>query len=114
MGEAVKHCDVGIGIWDWASNDPDGSEPDVVMACAGDVPTLETIAAVELLRKHLPDLKVRVVNVLDLMTLQPNDDHPPGLTHAEFDRLFTPRQPPLFPYPPYPPPITPLPYTPTN
>jgi xylulose-5-phosphate/fructose-6-phosphate phosphoketolase len=70
MDEAVKHCDVGIGIWDWASNDPDGSEPDVVMACAGDVPTLETIAAVDLLRKHLPELKIRVVNVVDLMTLQ--------------------------------------------
>ena len=81
IDEAVKHCDVGIGIWDWASNDPDGSEPDVVMACAGDVPTQETIAAVDLLRKHLPELKIRVVNVVDLMTLQPSSEHPHGRTH---------------------------------
>jgi xylulose-5-phosphate/fructose-6-phosphate phosphoketolase len=102
MDEAVKHCDVGIGIWDWASNDPDGSEPDVVMACAGDVPTLETIAAVELLRKHLPDLKIRVVNVVDLMTLQPKDEHPHGISDAEFDGLFTPDRPVIFAYHGYP------------
>jgi xylulose-5-phosphate/fructose-6-phosphate phosphoketolase len=102
LDEAVKHCDVGIGIWDWASNDPDGSEPDVVMACAGDVPTLETIAAVELLRKHLPELKVRVVNVVDLMTLQPKHEHPHGITDAEFDELFTPDRPVIFAYHGYP------------
>jgi xylulose-5-phosphate/fructose-6-phosphate phosphoketolase len=102
MDEAIKHCDVGIGIWDWASNDPDGSEPDVVMACAGDVPTLETIAAVGLLRKHLPELKMRVVNVVDLMTLQPKDEHPHGITDAEFDGLFTPNRPVIFAYHGYP------------
>jgi xylulose-5-phosphate/fructose-6-phosphate phosphoketolase len=102
MDEAVKHCDVGIGIWDWASNDPDGSEPDVVMACAGDVPTLETIAAVELLRKHLPELKIRVVNVVDLMTLQPKDEHPHGISNAEFDGIFTSDRPVIFAYHGYP------------
>jgi len=102
MDEAVKHCDVGIGIWDWASNDPDGSEPDVVMACAGDVPTLETIAAVELLRKHLPELKIRVVNVVDLMTLQPKDQHPHGISDAEFDGIFTSDRPVIFAYHGYP------------
>ena len=102
MDEAIKHCDVGIGIWDWASNDPDGSEPDVLMACAGDVPTLETIAAVELLRKHLPELKIRVVNVVDLMTLQPKDEHPHGISDAEFDGLFTPDRPVIFAYHGYP------------
>jgi xylulose-5-phosphate/fructose-6-phosphate phosphoketolase len=102
VGEAVKHCDVGIGIWDWASNDPDGSEPDVVMACAGDVPTLETIAAVALLREHLPDLKIRVVNVVDLMTLQPKDEHPHGISDAEFDGLFTVDRPVIFAYHGYP------------
>ena len=79
MDEAVKHCTAGIGIWDWASNDQ-GGEPDVVMACAGDVPTLETLAAVDLLRTHVPELKIRVVNVVDLMTLQPHTEHPHGLT----------------------------------
>src|SRR5262245_5408798 len=102
MDEAVKHCDVGIGIWDWASNDPDGSEPDLVMACAGDVPTLETIAAVGLLRNHLPDLKIRVVNVVDIMTLQPKDEHPHGISDAEFDGLFTPDRPVIFAYHGYP------------
>ena len=72
MDDAVTHCTAGIGIWEWASNDEDG-EPDVVMACAGDVPTLETLAAVDLLRQHLPELKIRVVNVVDLMTLQPHE-----------------------------------------
>ena len=102
MDDAVRHCDVGIGIWDWASNDPDGSEPDVVMACAGDVPTLETLAAVSLLRKHLSDLKIRVVNVVDLMTLQPKDEHPHGITDAEFDELFTTDRPVIFAYHGYP------------
>ena len=102
IDEAVKHCDVGIGIWDWASNDPDGSEPDVVMACAGDVPTQETIAAVDLLRKHLPELKIRVVNVVDLMTLQPKDQHPHGISDAEFDGVFTSDRPVIFAYHGYP------------
>jgi xylulose-5-phosphate/fructose-6-phosphate phosphoketolase len=102
MDEAVKHCDVGIGIWAWASNDPDGSEPDVVMACAGDVPTLETIAAVGLLRNHLPELKIRVVNVVDIMTLQPREEHPHGISDAEFDGLFTPDRPVIFAYHGYP------------
>ncbi len=102
MEAAVKHCDAGIGIWDWASNDKDGTEPDVVMACAGDVPTLETIAAVDLLRKHLPELKIRVVNVVDLMTLQPKDDHPHGITDAEFNGLFTRDRPVIFAYHGYP------------
>src|SRR5581483_7231776 len=83
MDEATKHCAAGIGIWEWASNDR-GSEPDVVMACAGDVPTLETLAAVDLLRHHLPSLKIRVVNVVDLMTLQPHEEHPHGLTDHDF------------------------------
>ncbi len=102
MEEAIKHCDIGIGIWDWASNDPDGSEPDVVMACAGDVPTLETIAAVSLLREHLADLKLRVVNVVDLMTLQPKDEHPHGISDADFDGLFTRNRPVIFAYHGYP------------
>jgi xylulose-5-phosphate/fructose-6-phosphate phosphoketolase len=102
IDEAVKHCDVGIGIWDWASNDPDGSEPDVVMACAGDVPTQETIAAVDLLRKHLPELKIRVVNVVDLMTLQPKEQHPHGISDAEFDGIFTSDRPVIFAYHGYP------------
>ena len=102
MDQAVKHCDAGIGIWDWASNDPDGSEPDVVMACAGDVPTLETNAAVSLLREHLPELKIRVVNVVDLMTLQPKMEHPHGISDAEFDGLFTRDRPVIFAYHGYP------------
>jgi xylulose-5-phosphate/fructose-6-phosphate phosphoketolase len=100
--EAIKHCDIGIGIWDWASNDPDGSEPDVVMACAGDVPSLETVAAVSLLREHLADLKLRVVNVVDLMTLQPKDEHPHGISDADFDGLFTRNRPVIFAYHGYP------------
>jgi xylulose-5-phosphate/fructose-6-phosphate phosphoketolase len=102
MEQAARHCDVGIGTWDWASNERDGSEPDVVMACAGDVPTLETIAAVELLRQHLPELKIRVVNIVDLMTLQPKDQHPHGISDAEFDRLFTRDRPVIFAYHGYP------------
>jgi len=101
MDAAIKHCTYGIGIWEWASNDK-GSEPDVVMACAGDVPTLETLAAVELLREHAPDLKVRVVNVVDLMTLQPKEEHPHGLTDREFDTLFTTDKPIIFAYHGYP------------
>jgi xylulose-5-phosphate/fructose-6-phosphate phosphoketolase len=98
---AIKHCDAGIGIWEWASNDR-GSEPDVVMACAGDVPTLETLAAVDLLRHQIPDLKIRVVNVVDLMTLQPHEEHPHGLTDHDFDALFTTDKPVIFAHHGYP------------
>jgi xylulose-5-phosphate/fructose-6-phosphate phosphoketolase len=101
MDAAIKHCDAGIGIWEWASNDR-GGEPDVVMACAGDVPTLETLAAVQLLREHFPDLKVRVVNVVDLMTLQPKASHPHGLSDKDFDTLFTTDKPIIFAYHGYP------------
>ncbi|HEX3256716.1 MAG TPA: phosphoketolase family protein [Gaiellaceae bacterium] len=101
MEEAIVHCTRGIGIWDWASNDEDG-EPDVVMACCGDIPTLETLAAVAILREHLPDLKVRVVNVVDLMRLQPETEHPHGLSDAEFDALFTSDRPVVFAYHGYP------------
>lgn len=101
MEEAVKHCTKGIGIWEWASNDK-GYEPDVVMACAGDVPTLETLAAVEILYQQFPDLKVRVVNVVDLMTLQPESEHPHGLSDADFDALFTTDKPIIFAYHGYP------------
>jgi len=87
MDAAVKHCTEGIGIWPWASNDQD-SGPDVVMACAGDVPTLETLAAVSILREHLPDLKIRVINVVDLMKLQPHTEHPHGLNDHDFDTLL--------------------------
>lgn len=88
MEEAIVHCTRGVGVWDWASND-EGAEPDVVMACAGDVPTLEILAAVSILREYLPDLKVRVVNVVDLMRLQPTSEHPHGLSDPEYDRIFT-------------------------
>ena len=101
MDEAIKHCTAGIGIWPWASNDQ-GTEPDVVMACAGDVPTLETLAAVQLLRGHFPDLKIRVLNVVDLMTLQPRSEHPHGLTDRDFDALFTRTKPIIFAYHGYP------------
>ena len=101
MDAAIKHCAAGIGIFEWASSDA-GGEPDVVMACAGDVPTLETLAAVDLLRQQLPDLKVRVVNVVDLMTLQPREEHPHGLTDREFDGLFTTDKPIIFAYHGYP------------
>ncbi len=100
MDDAVLHCTRGIGIWDWASND-DG-EPDVVLGCAGDVPTLETLAAVTLLRQHLPDLKVPVVNVVDLMRLQDEREHPHGMSSAEFDALFTVDRPVIFAYHGYP------------
>jgi xylulose-5-phosphate/fructose-6-phosphate phosphoketolase len=102
MDDAVRHCETGIGIWDWASNDRDMHEPDVVMACAGDVPTLETIAAVSLLREALPDLKIRVVNVVDLMTLQSHAAHPHGISDADFDALFTTDRPVIFAYHGYP------------
>jgi xylulose-5-phosphate/fructose-6-phosphate phosphoketolase len=101
MDDAITHCTRGIGIWDWASNE-DGAEPDVVLACAGDVPTLETLAATALLREQLPDLRVRVVNVVDLMRLQPDSEHPHGLPDAEFDALFTTSQPVIFAYHGYP------------
>ncbi|MGE0376244.1 MAG: phosphoketolase [Planctomycetaceae bacterium] len=101
MDQAVKHCSAGIGIWEWAGNDR-GGEPDVVLACCGDVPTLETLAAVDLLRQQLPDLKVRVINVVDLMTLQPPEEHPHGLTDRDFDALFTTGKPIIFAYHGYP------------
>ena len=101
MDAAVKHCTAGLGIWPWASNDR-GGEPDVVMACCGDVPTLETLAAVELLRTHFPDLKVRVINVVNLMKLQPQSEHPHGLSDKEFDVLFTTDKPIIFAYHGYP------------
>ncbi|MCE2983121.1 MAG: phosphoketolase family protein [Parachlamydia sp.] len=101
MDAAIKHCAAGVGIWEWASNDK-GEEPDVVMACAGDIPTLETLAAVDILRKNIPDLKVRVINVVDLMTLQPREEHPHGLSHADFDEMFTPDKPIIFAYHGYP------------
>jgi xylulose-5-phosphate/fructose-6-phosphate phosphoketolase len=101
MEDAIRHCSRGIGIWTWASNDAGGA-PDVVMACAGDVPTRETLAAVDLLRRHLPDLKIRVVNVVDLMTLQPSTEHPHGLSDREFDSLFTVDRPVIFAFHGYP------------
>ncbi len=101
MDAAVKHCTAGLSIWQWASND-EGSEPDVVMACAGDVPTLETIAAVQILREHLPEIKIRVVNVVDLMTLQPESEHPHGLNDKDFDILFTKNKPIIFAFHGYP------------
>lgn len=101
MEAAARHCAAGIGRWDWASNDHD-TEPDVVMACAGDVPTQETLAAVSILREHLPELRIRVVNVVDLMTLQPETEHPHGLDDAGFDALFTVDKPILFAYHGYP------------
>jgi xylulose-5-phosphate/fructose-6-phosphate phosphoketolase len=101
MDAAMKHCAAGIGIWEWASNDQ-GGDPDVVMACAGDVPTLETLAAVELLRRYFPALKVRVINVVDLMKLQPKSEHPHGLSDQDFDVLFTTDKPIIFAYHGYP------------
>ena len=101
MERAIEHCTNGIGIWQWASTDK-GSEPDVVMACAGDIPTLETLAAVDLLRQHFPDIKVRVVNVVDLMTVQPSTEHPHGLSDREFDSIFTTDKPVIFAYHGYP------------
>lgn len=101
MTDAIKHCSTGIGIWEWASNDRK-SEPDVIMACAGDVPTIEALATVDLLRQHLPELKVRFINVVDLMTLQPREEHPNGLSDRDFDSLFTVSKPIIFAYHGYP------------
>ena len=102
MDSAILHCTRGAGIWEWASSDGDGEEPDVVLACAGDVPTLEVLAATSLLRRHLPQLRVRVVNVVDLMRLQPASEHPHGMSDAEFDALFTSGRPVIFAYHGYP------------
>jgi xylulose-5-phosphate/fructose-6-phosphate phosphoketolase len=113
IDDAVGHCTRGLGIWGWASNDGQ-DEPDVVMACCGDVPTLETLAAVDLIRQHLPELKVRVVNVVDLMRLQPETEHPHGLSDAEFDSLFTTDRPVVFAYHGYPSLIHRLAYRRTN
>ncbi|HZS34367.1 MAG TPA: phosphoketolase family protein [Methylomirabilota bacterium] len=101
MDDAIRHCTAGLGIWEWASSDR-GGEPDVVMACCGDVPTLETLAAVDLLRRHLPELRVRVINVVDLMKLQPPHEHPHGLPDRDFDVLFTTDRPIIFAFHGYP------------
>ena len=101
MDAAINHCTAGLGIWEWASND-EGGDPDVVMACCGDVPTLETLAAVEILRQQFPELKIRVINVVDLMTLQPQSEHPHGLTDKDFDVLFTKDKPIIFAFHGYP------------
>ena len=114
MEAAATHCDAGIGIWTWAGTEEAGSEPDVVMACAGDVPTLETLAAVDLLHKALPELKIRVVNVVDLMTLQPKEQHPHGISDRDFDSLFTRDRPVIFAYHGYPALIHRLTYNRTN
>ncbi len=113
MDEAVQHCNAGLGVWEWASNDQ-GREPDVVLACCGDVPTLETLAAVELLRQHLPEVKVRVVNVVNLMKLQPPKEHPHGLTDDEFDAIFTTDRQIIFAFHGYPSLIHQLTYRRTN
>ncbi len=101
MEQAIQHCTAGIGMWEWASNDK-GSDPDVVMACCGDVPTLETLAAVEILRRHVPEVKIRVINVVDLMKLQPSSEHPHGLSDRDFDVLFTKDKPVIFAFHGYP------------
>jgi hypothetical protein len=113
MDEAIIHCTRGLGIWEWAGSD-EGGEPDVVLACTGDVPTLETLAAAALLREHLPELKVRVINVVDLMRLQPESEHPHGLPDPEFDAMFTPDKPVIFAYHGYPSLIHRLTYRRTN
>jgi xylulose-5-phosphate/fructose-6-phosphate phosphoketolase len=100
MNAAIRHCTVGLGIWEWASNG--GDDPDVVMACCGDVPTLEILAAVCLLREQAPDLKIRVVNVVDLMALQPVSEHPHGIPDEDFDRMFTTDKPVIFAFHGYP------------
>ena len=101
MEEAVKHCTKGIGIWDWASTD-NGENPDIVMACCGDTPTLETLAAVSILKENYPELKIRVINVVDLMKLESNTKHPHGLTEDEYDMLFTKDKPIIFAFHGYP------------
>jgi xylulose-5-phosphate/fructose-6-phosphate phosphoketolase len=113
MDDAVLHCTRGLGIWDWAGNNDDG-DPDVVLACAGDVPTMETVAAAALLRRHLPDLKVRVINVVDLMRLQDEREHPHGLSDREFDTLFTTDRPVVFAFHGYPSVVHRLTYRRTN
>jgi xylulose-5-phosphate/fructose-6-phosphate phosphoketolase len=113
MDEAVDHCTRGLGIFPWASND-EGHDPDLVLACAGDIPTLETVAAAAILRQHLPDLRVRVVNVVDLMRLQPQSEHPHGLPDQRFDMLFTVDRPVVFAYHGYPTLIHRLTYRRTN
>lgn len=102
MDEAVAHCERGVGIWDWAGTEVPGEDPDVVLGCAGDVPTIEALAAADLLRRHIPDLKVRVVNVVDLMRLQDSTEHPHGLSDRDFDTLFTTTRPVVFAYHGYP------------
>ncbi|MGE0028591.1 MAG: phosphoketolase, partial [Thermoleophilia bacterium] len=102
MDEAILHCTRGVGIWPWASTEGGDGDPDVVLGCAGDVPTLETLAAAKLLREHLPDLAVRVVNVVDLMRLQPSSEHPHGMADREFDGVFTTNRPVVFAYHGYP------------
>lgn len=101
MGAAIKHCTAGLGIWKWASND-EGGDPDVVMACCGDVPTLETLAAVKILNQHFPELKIRVINIVNLMTLQPQSEHPHGISDKDFDVLFTTNKPVIFAFHGYP------------
>ena len=101
MEQAVKHCTQGIGIWEWASNDC-GEEPDIVMACCGDTPTLEIMAAVTILRDEMPDLKIRVVNVVDLFKLESDHKHPHGLSDAEYDAIFTKDKPVIFAFHGYP------------
>jgi len=113
MDQAVAHCTRGIGVWDWACSD-EGREPDVVLGCAGDVPTLESVAAAAILRERLPELKVRVVNVVDLMRLEPDSVHPHGLSEPDFDALFTTGQPVIFAYHGYPSLIHRLTYRRTN
>ncbi|RMB61517.1 phosphoketolase family protein [Tessaracoccus antarcticus] len=102
MDEAVKHCTRGLGVWEWAGTEEPGTSPDVVLGCAGDVPTVEVLAAADLLRRHIPDLKVRVVNVVDLMRLQDEKEHPHGLSNRDFDTIFTPDKPVIFNYHGYP------------
>jgi len=102
MDEAIKHCEAGIGIWDWASNEKGAVSPDVVMACAGDVPTMEVLAAVDLLRQHIPELRIRTVNIVDLLALQSKEQHPHGLTDDAFDAIFTTERPVIFAYHGYP------------
>jgi xylulose-5-phosphate/fructose-6-phosphate phosphoketolase len=102
MEQAVAHCTRGLGIWDWAGSETEGLEPDVVLGCAGDVPTLEVLAAADILRRRVPDLRVRVVNVVDLMRLQDEKEHPHGLSDKDFDTLFTRDKPVIFAYHGYP------------
>jgi xylulose-5-phosphate/fructose-6-phosphate phosphoketolase len=110
MEQAVKHCTQGIGIWDWASNDQ-GEEPDIVLACCGDTPTLEALAAVDIMHKEMPDVKVRFVNVVDLMRLEPKDRHPHGLSDVDYDTIFTKDKPIIFAFHGYPTLINELTYT---